>query len=102
MSASAIIFYSLAALVVTFGALTVFTHKIFRAAVFLLLTLIGVAGIYMIMEMQFIAALQIVVYVGGIVVLIIFSIFLTSSGQEKANPRTFLRLPGVVQLTSPR
>ena len=98
MSASAIIFYSLAALVLTFGALTVFTHKIFRAAVFLLLTLIGVAGIYMIMEMQFIAALQIVVYVGGIVVLIIFSIFLTSSGQDKTNPRTFWRILSAVVL----
>jgi len=92
MSPSTIIFYILAALVVTFGALTVFTHKIFRAAIFLLLTLIGVAGIYILMEMQFIAALQIIVYVGGIVVLIIFSIFLTSSGSEKVNPRTTLRI----------
>lgn len=92
MSASTIIFYILAALVVTFGALTVLTHRIFRAAIFLLLTLIGVAGVYILMEMQFVAALQIVVYVGGIVVLIIFSIFLTSSGGEKSSPRTFLRV----------
>lgn len=92
MSASTIIFYVLAALVVTFGALTVFTQRIFRAAIFLLLTLIGIAGIYILMEMQFIAALQVVVYVGGIVVLIIFSIFLTSSGKEKVNPRKFVRV----------
>ena len=92
MSASAIIFYILAALVVTFGAFTVFTHRIFRAAIFLLLTLICVAGIYVVMDMQFVAALQIVVYVGGIVVLIIFSIFLTSSGIEKVNPRNTVRI----------
>ena len=65
-----------------------YTKRIFSAAIFLLLTLIGIAGIYILMEMQFIAALQIVVYVGGIVVLIIFSIFLTSSGKEKVNPHT--------------
>jgi len=92
MSASTIIFYVLAALVVTFGALTVFTKRIFRVAIFLLLTLIGVAGVYILMDMQFIAALQVVVYVGGIVVLIIFSIFLTSSGKDKVNPRTSLRV----------
>jgi len=92
MSASTIIFYILSALIVTFGALTVFTKRIFRAAIFLLLTLIGIAGIYILMEMQFIAALQIVVYVGGIVVLIIFSIFLTSSGKEKVNPHTAVRI----------
>ena len=77
-----------------------FTPKIFRAAIFLLLTLIGVAGIYIIMEMQFIAALQIVVYVGGIVVLIIFSIFLTSSGKDKAIPRTSLRIISAAALAA--
>lgn len=87
MSASAVMFYILGALVLTFGILTVFTRKIFRAAVFLLLSLIGVAGIYIIMEMQFIAALQIIIYVGGIVVLIIFSIFLTHQAGERLPSR---------------
>ncbi|MDP4209560.1 MAG: NADH-quinone oxidoreductase subunit J [Bacteroidota bacterium] len=89
MSASTIIFYILAALTLTFGALTVFSRKIFRAAVFLLLSLICIAGIYILMEMDFVAALQIVIYVGGIVVLIIFSIFLT----QKAGERLPSRLP---------
>jgi NADH-quinone oxidoreductase subunit J len=83
MSASSIIFYILAAIVLTLGALTVFTRRIFRAAVYLLLSLIGVAGIYILMDMEFIAALQVVIYVGGIVVLIIFSIFLTHQAGEK-------------------
>jgi NADH-quinone oxidoreductase subunit J len=83
MSASAVVFYILGALVLTFGILTVFSRKIFRAAVYLLLALVGIAGIYILMDMQFVAALQIVIYVGGIVVLIIFSIFLThQSGQR--------------------
>jgi NADH-quinone oxidoreductase subunit J len=83
MSASTIIFYLLAAMVLTFGILTVTARKIFRAAVYLLITLIGIAGIYILMNMDFVAALQIVIYVGGIVVLIIFSIFLTQQSGEK-------------------
>lgn len=87
MSASAIIFYILGALVLTFGVLTVFTRRIFRAAVYLLLSLIGIAGIYILMEMDFVAALQIIIYVGGIVVLIIFSIFLTHQSGERLPSR---------------
>lgn len=87
MAASTIIFYILAAAVLTLGVLTVFTRKIFRAAVYLLIALIGIAGIYIIMEMDFVAALQIVIYVGGIVVLIIFSIFLTHKSGERLPSR---------------
>ena len=76
MSASTIIFYILATLVVVFGALTVFSSKIFRAAISLLLSLTFIAGIYFLWNVDFIGALQIIIYVGGIVVLIIFSIFL--------------------------
>ncbi len=83
MSASTIIFYILATLVVVFGALTVFSSKIFRAAISLLLSLTFIAGIYFLWNVDFIGALQIIIYVGGIVVLIIFSIFLTHhSGQS--------------------
>jgi NADH-quinone oxidoreductase subunit J len=87
MSASAIVFYILSGFVLTFGVLTVFTRKIFRAAIYLLLALIGIAGIYIDMDMQFVAALQIVIYVGGIVVLIIFSIFLTHQAGERLPSR---------------
>ena len=83
MSASQIIFYLLSACILTTAVLSVTTRKIFRAAIWLLFTLVGVAGIYFWMEVEFIAAVQVVVYVGGIVVLIIFSIFLTQqSGKE--------------------
>jgi len=83
MSASTVIFYILAALILSLGVMTVASRKIFRSAVFLLLTLICVAGVYILMDMQFVAALQIIIYVGGIVVLIIFSIFLTQQSGEK-------------------
>jgi hypothetical protein len=66
-----------------FAALSVTTRQIFRAAIYLLFTLISIAGIYFWLQYEFIAAVQIVVYVGGIVVLIIFSIFLTQQTGEK-------------------
>lgn len=83
MSGSVIIFYLLAALTLGSGIMAVSTRQIFRAAIFLLFSLIGIAGIYFWMAYDFIAAVQIVVYVGGIVVLIIFSIFLTQQAGEK-------------------
>lgn len=83
MSGSTIIFYLLAAMALVFAALSVTTRQIFRAAIYLLFTLISIAGIYFWLQYEFIAAVQIVVYVGGIVVLIIFSIFLTQQTGEK-------------------
>ena len=83
MEGSTIIFYLLAALTLVSGILAVSTRQIFRAAIFLLFSLIGIAGLYFWMQFQFIAAVQIVVYVGGITVLIIFSIFLTQKAGEK-------------------
>ena len=73
----------LAAFTVMSAVFAVATRQIFRAAIFLLFTLIGVAGLYFWMQYEFIAAVQIVVYVGGITVLIIFSIFLTQQTGEK-------------------
>src|SRR6476469_6289129 len=87
MTASQVIFYLLSAFILGAGIISVTTTKIFRAAIWLLFSLIGIAGLFFWMQMEFIAAVQIVVYVGGIVVLIIFSIFLTQqSGKEMATP----------------
>lgn len=87
MTASQIIFYILAAFILGTAILSVTTTKIFRSAIWLLFSLIGIAGLYFWLEVEFIAAVQIVVYVGGIVVLIIFSIFLTQqSGKEMLKP----------------
>ena len=83
MSGSTIIFYLLAALTLVSAVLAVTTRMIFRAAIYLLFSLIGIAGLYFWLQYEFIAAVQIVVYVGGIVVLIIFSIFLTQQAGEQ-------------------
>ncbi len=87
MNISTIIFYMLAATIIGGGLLAVTSRKIFRSAVFLLFSLIGIAGLYFFLDYEFIAAVQVIVYVGGIVVLIIFSIFLThGSGEDMKRP----------------
>ena len=87
MTASQIIFYIIAAFILGCGLLSVTTRKIFRSAIWLLFSLIGVSGLYFWLQVEFLAAVQIMLYVGGIVVLIIFSVFLTQqSGKEMAKP----------------
>jgi len=77
MSISAFFFYLISSMILVFGVLTVTSRKIFRSAIYLLFSLINVAALYFYLNYEFIAAVQIVVYVGGIVVLILFSLFLT-------------------------
>ncbi len=83
MGTSAIIFYTIAAIMIVFSLLAVTSQKILRAAVYLLFALGGTAGVYFMVNYFFLAAVQLTVYAGGIVVLIIFSILLTSHIEEK-------------------
>jgi NADH-quinone oxidoreductase subunit J len=57
--------------------LSVTTRKILRAAVYLLFVLVATSGLYFMLKYEFMAAVQLTLYAGGIVVLIIFSILLT-------------------------
>lgn len=92
MTVSQIIFYLLAAMILGFGILSVTTKKIFRAAIYLLGSLTEIAGLFFYLQYEFIAAVQIAVYVGGIVVLIIFSIFLTQKAGEDMQHPAFGRI----------
>ena len=76
-------FYLLAGMILVFSVLTVTSRKILRAAVYLLFVLISTAAIYFMLEYTFLAAVQLTVYAGGIVVLIIFSVLLTSHISHK-------------------
>ncbi len=60
------------------GAVGVVTNRnIFRAALFLVLSFIGVAGLYILLEAELLAMIQILVYVGAISILIIFAVMLS-------------------------
>lgn len=78
MAASQIMFILFSAMIVVFSILTVTSQKILRAAVYLLFVLVSTSGLYFMLNYQFLAAVQLTLYAGGIVVLIIFSILLTS------------------------
>jgi NADH-quinone oxidoreductase subunit J len=79
-----IMFFLMAAIILVFSVLTVTGRRILRSAVFLLFVLLATAGLYFMLNYNFLAAVQLTVYAGGIVVLIIFSILLTSQISERA------------------
>jgi NADH-quinone oxidoreductase subunit J len=77
-------FFVVSAIILVFSVLTVTSRKILRAAVYLLFVLVATAVLYFMLNYNFLAAVQLTVYAGGIVVLIIFSILLTSHISERA------------------
>jgi NADH-quinone oxidoreductase subunit J len=77
MGANVFMFYLFSATILFFSILAVTSRKILRAAVFLLFALVATSGYYFLLQYQFLAGVQLALYAGGIVVLIIFSILLT-------------------------
>lgn len=71
-----IIFYILAITMVASAISAVSSRKMLRSVVYLLFVLIGASGLYFMMDYNFLAAIQLTVYAGGIIVLIIFSVLL--------------------------
>lgn len=86
-------FYILAFLAVTAAAGILFTRQLFHGALMLLVCLLCIAGIYVVSRAELVAITQILVYAGGVVVIIIFGIMLTTriSGKplEVANNKWF-------------
>ena len=79
-----IVFIVLALFTTVSALLAVTTHRILRAATYLLFVLFGTAGIYFQLNYSFLGAVQLLIYAGGITVLYVFSILLTSSEGDKA------------------
>lgn len=73
-----VLFYAMALLVVLSAWAIVVSQNIVRMAVYLLLTLAGVAGLYFMLHAEFLAAIQLIVYAGGTLILIVFGVMLTS------------------------
>jgi len=73
-----IIFYALALVAVLPGLMILFTRDIVRVAFWLLGSLAGVAGLYILLDADFLAATQVLVYIGGVMVLILFGIMMTN------------------------
>lgn len=70
-------FYAFSALTLVGALAVLLTRNVLYAAFFLLLTLFGVAGLFVLASADFLAIAQIMIYVGGVLVLVIFGIMLT-------------------------
>ena len=73
-----LLFFSIVFLIVISSFWVVMSPNLVHSAVSLLFTLFGVAGLYVFLYADFIAASQVIIYVGGILVLIIFGVMLTN------------------------
>jgi NADH:ubiquinone oxidoreductase subunit 6 (subunit J) len=95
-----IIFYVICFVTVVSGVLVALLPNIIHAAVALLFTFAGVAGLYVYMSADFLAATQLLIYVGGILVLMLFAVFLSSriSSVKMSNPARFMVPAGIVFL----
>ena len=83
----AIVFAILA--VVTLGAalMVVLSHNLMRSALWLILAFFGIAGIFILLQAEFLAVTQVLVYIGAISTLIIFAIMLSRNFANPSMPR---------------
>jgi NADH-quinone oxidoreductase subunit J len=88
-------FWIMAVVMVAAALGVLFIRNVFRAALTLILCFIAVAGIYITLSADFLAAVQVLVYVGAISVLIILAIMMTRDVQ-KGNPVNKLSIPAAV------
>jgi NAD(P)H-quinone oxidoreductase subunit 6 len=88
-----LVFYGLAALALVHAGLVAFSRNILHAALGLLVTLLAIAGLYLWLGADFLGVTQLLIYVGGILVMILFAVlFTTRIGQVQISnasvPRT--------------
>ena len=77
MTAEAAVFYLFATVTVASAAAVVLARSLIYSAFALLFTFFGVAGLYLLLGADFLAATQLLIYVGGILVLLLFGVMLT-------------------------
>ena len=78
MELSTYVFYVFAAITVGSASLVVLTSRLVYAVFALLFTFFGVAGLYIFLDAEFLAAAQVLIYVGGILILLLFGVMLTN------------------------
>lgn len=93
---SDLLFYALAALSMVSGAGVAFSRNILYAALSLLGTLLGIGALFVFLSADYVAISQLLIYIGGVLVLILFAVMLTSKIGEKShtNPSVGV-LPGI-------
>ena len=87
-----VVFWTIAVSSIVAAIAVVQLRDVFRAALFLIVSFLGVAGMFVLLRAEFLAAVQVVIYVGAISVLIIFAILMTRDVEE-GSPSHRLRIP---------
>jgi NADH-quinone oxidoreductase subunit J len=94
-AAVTVLFYAFGAFAILAALIVVNSRRLLRAAVALMFVLMASAGLYLLLSAEFLAGVQVLVYVGGIVVLIVFAVMLTSSSDLlESNPPFGRKLVG--------
>jgi len=97
MDLSTAVFYLIALITVVSAGMVAFSSNIIYSAFSLLGTFMGVAGLYIFLGADFVAAAQVLIYVGGILVLILFAVMLTHRITDVAiTNRAAGRVPAVI------
>lgn len=79
-----LVFYIVSFLIIAGGIFVVSSRNLFHSAVFLVFTLFAVAAIFVMLDAYFLAAVQVLIYVGAVAMLMIFGVMLTT---QLTNPR---------------
>src|SRR3984893_2651414 len=96
MSAQLAVFFILAAIAVAGAVSLIVQRHPIHSALSLIVVMVSLAGLYLLQGAEFIAAVQIIVYAGAIMVLFIFVIMLLNAGEEeRTNLSRMARLVGV-------
>lgn len=77
MTGDVIAFYVLAALLVVSALFVVLSTNLFHAVLWLALALTGTAGIFLLLDAEFLAAVQLLLYAGGVVTIVVFAVVVT-------------------------
>lgn len=80
MTVAQVMFYLIAALAVGGALGVVFSRNTVYAALFLILSLLAVAGVYILLAQEFLALVQVLIYAGAVTVLLLFALMLTRAG----------------------
>lgn len=78
VSEVSVVFWILSFVILISGLMVVSLKNIFHSAIFLIVCLSGVAGIFLLLHAEFLAAAQVLIYVGAVSILMIFAVMLTS------------------------
>ena len=90
-----VVFWVIAVSSIVAAIAVVALRDIFRAALFLIVSFLGVAGMFLLLRAEFLAGVQVLIYIGAISVIIIFAILMTRD-VEQGSPDNSIRIPVAV------